>query len=95
VTDNNSLSTISNFLVLVSTTPPPGFTVPPTQTLTINGFQFTLNTMPNTAWRIDASINLLNWLPIKTNTADSSGMLQFTDSLATNYLRRFYRAVLQ
>jgi hypothetical protein len=94
VTDNNSLSTISNFLVLVLPTPPPGFTVPPTQTLPVNGFQFTLNTMPDTTWRIDASTNLSGWLPLKTGTADSSGTLQFTDLLATNYLRRFYRAVL-
>jgi hypothetical protein len=95
VTDNNSLSTISNFLVLVLTTPPPGLMVPPTQTLTIKGFQFTLNTMPNTTWRIDASTNLLSWLPLLTNTADSSGTIPFIDSRATNYPRRFYRAVLQ
>ncbi len=94
VTDNNSLSTISNFLVLVLTTPPPGLTVPPTQTLPVNGFHFTLNTMPDTTWRIDASTNLSRWLPLLTNTADSSGTLQVTDLLATNYLRRYYRAVL-
>jgi len=94
VTDNNSLSTISNFLVLVVTTPPPGFTVSPAQTLPVNGFQFTLNTMPDTTWRIDASTNLSSWLPLLTNTADLGGTLQVTDLLATNYLRRFYRAVL-
>ena len=94
VTDNNSLSTISNFLVLVLTTPPPSSTVPPAQTLSVNGFQFTLNTAPDTTWRIDASTNLSSWRPVSTNTADSSGTLQFTDLLATNYLRRFYRAVL-
>ncbi len=93
VTDNNSLSAISNFLVLVLTTPPPGFTVPPTQTLPSNGFQFKLNTMPDTIWRIDASTNLSSWKPVSTNTADSSGTLQFTDSPAS-YPRRFYRAVL-
>ena len=94
VTDNNSLSTSSNFLVQVFTTPQPGFTVPPAQTLKVNGFQFSLNTTPDTTWRIDASTNLLSWRPVKTNTADSSGTLHFTDLLATNYLRRFYRAVL-
>jgi hypothetical protein len=186
VTDNYSLSTISNFLVMVSMPPPPVLKVPPTQTIyagqtlvvtisatnsilpnstytfgivsapanvsinptsgvltwtntapsanstntifvnvtdnstlltAINGFivhvlwpdvlnikpanrsfQLTLNTGSNTTWRIDASTNLANvssWLPILTNTADLSGTLQFTDLLATNYPRRFYRAVLQ
>ena len=33
VTDNNQLSTFSNFLVMVSTTPPPVLKVPPTQTI--------------------------------------------------------------
>ena len=94
VTDNNLLSTISNFLVLVSMPPPPGLTVPPVQTLKVNGFQFTLNTMPDTIWRIDASTNLLSWRSLVTNKADSSGTLQFTDSPAS-YPRRFYRAVLQ
>jgi hypothetical protein len=96
VMDNNSppLSTISGFLVLVSMPPSPGFTVPPAQTLPVNGFHFTLNTMPDTTWRIDASTNLSGWRPLLTNTADSSGTLQFTDLLATNFLHRFYRAVL-
>ena len=98
VTDNNSppLSTIAGFLVLVSPTPSPTLIVPPTQTISAtNGFQFTLNTAPNTAWRIDASTDLLNWLPISTNAAGSDGTLQFTDLLATNFPLRFYRAVLQ
>jgi hypothetical protein len=95
VTDNNSLSATNNFLVLVPTPPPPGFTASLRQTLTINGFQFTLNTTPDTTWRIDASTNLSNWLPFLTNTADSSGTIQCTDLLATNFLQRFYRAVWQ
>ena len=95
VTDNNSLSATNHFLVLVPTPPPPGFTASPRQTLTINGFQFTLNTTPDTIWRIDASTNLSNWQPFLTNTADSSGTIQCTDLLATNFLQRFYRAVWQ
>jgi hypothetical protein len=97
VTDNNSLSATNNFLILVSQTPPPVLTVPPTQTLTVNSFQFTLHTVAKTTWRIDASTNLANvssWWPLLTNMADSSGTIQFTDLLATNYPRRFYRAVL-
>jgi len=93
-TDINSLSSISNFLVLVFTTPQPGFMVSPAQTLKSNGFQFSLNTIPDTTWRIDTSTNLSSWRPLLTNLAGPSGTLQFTDLLATNYLRRFYRAVL-
>jgi hypothetical protein len=186
VTDNNQLSTFSNFLVMVSTTQPPTLIVPPTQTIyagqtlvvtnsainsilpnstytfgivsapakviinptsgvltwtntastapstntiTVNvtdnstllgatnsfivrlllpmlkiaagtqpakgSFQLAFSAGPNTTWRIDASTNLLNWPPLLTNTAGPSGTIQFTDLLATNYLRRFYRAVLQ
>ena len=48
-------------------------------------FQLTFNTDSNTTWRIDASTNLSSWLPLLTNTAGSSGTIQFTDLLATNY----------
>jgi hypothetical protein len=58
-----------------------------------HSFQFTLNTLSNTTWRIDASSNLLNWQPVLTNVAGTDGLLQFTDLLATNFPQRFYRAV--
>lgn len=98
VTDNNNptLSANGSFTVLVSTAPlqPPNLTVPPTQTISApHGFQFTLTTQPNTTWRIEASTNLSDWPPIFTNTVGTSGTLQFTDLLATNFLHRFYRAV--
>jgi hypothetical protein len=32
-----------------------------------------------------------NWIPLRTNQADVSGLLQFTDPQATNYPQRFYR----
>ncbi len=53
------------------------------------------STGPNTTWRIDGSTNLSGWLPLLTNTTGPGGTIQFTDLLATNYPRRFYRAVLQ
>jgi hypothetical protein len=92
VTDNSMppLSATNSFTVIILLPNPPTLTISVT-----NGFQFTLNTRSNTTWRIDASTNLLNWLPILTNTADSSGTILFTDLLATNYPWRFYRAVLQ
>jgi hypothetical protein len=45
------------------------------------------------AYVLLASTNLApaNWTPIATNTANTNGIIQFTDSQATNYLERFYR----
>jgi uncharacterized protein (TIGR03790 family) len=40
---------------------------------------------------IQASTNLVNWLPIYTNV--TPGLLDFQDNDATNYSRRFYRVV--
>ena len=34
------------------------------------------------------------WLPVATNTLDSSGIWQFTDAQATNFIQRFYRLKL-
>ncbi|HWX20326.1 MAG TPA: LamG-like jellyroll fold domain-containing protein [Candidatus Binatia bacterium] len=33
------------------------------------------------------------WVPLATNTADTNGLFQFTDQLATNFAQRFYRTV--
>jgi hypothetical protein len=44
---------------------------------------------------VQASTNLINWVPIYTNSTPVSGQLQFFDSQATNYSSRFYRTVLQ
>jgi len=43
---------------------------------------------------IFASTNLQAWVPLFTNKL-TGGTLGFTDTLATNYVRRFYRAALQ
>ncbi len=42
---------------------------------------------------IEASTNLTAWVPIHTNPA-SFGAIQFTDSGASNYSQRYYRAVV-
>jgi hypothetical protein len=34
------------------------------------------------------------WLPVATNTLDSSGVWQFNDAQATNFTQRFYRLKL-
>jgi hypothetical protein len=57
-------------------------------------FQFTLIGPAGSNAVISASTNLHNWLPLATNPL-VSGSLNFTDTLATNYPSRFYRATLQ
>jgi hypothetical protein len=97
VTDNSvtPLSATNSFNVIVNPFPP--VLIVSNLLTSSHSFQFSFHTLSNTTWRIDAATNLnaaTNWLPIFTNTAGTSGTLQFTDLLATNYLRRFYRAVL-
>jgi hypothetical protein len=45
------------------------------------------------AYVVECSTNssLTGWLPLKTNFVDSLGNLEFTDSMATNRVRGFYR----
>lgn len=40
---------------------------------------------------VQASTNLLNWLPLATNQISGLGYLEFTDTASTNYIQRFYR----
>ena len=76
--------------------------VPPFVVVTTNGkfgflnkqFRFTLTGPPGSNVVISASTNLQNWTPLVTNPL-GAGSLMFTDTLATNFPRRFYRANLQ
>jgi hypothetical protein len=81
--------------VIIIILPPPPVLIVSNTLFSSNTFQFSFQTRSNTTWRIDASTDLLNWLPILTNAAGSDGTLQFTDFLATNFPLRFYRVVLQ
>jgi hypothetical protein len=95
VTNNCTLlEAANNFTVIILPNPPV------LKISAANGFQLTFDTFSNVTWQIEASTNLLStnlldWLPLSTNTAGPSGTIQFTDLLATNYPWRFYRAVLQ
>jgi hypothetical protein len=93
----SQLSATNSFIVTVKldALQPATFTAPPQIVSATNGFQFTLNTQPSLTWRIDASTNLSLWQPLFTNQTGPGTTLQLTDLLATNYLRRFYRAALQ
>lgn len=57
------------------------------------GFQFQLIGPVGNQYVIMASTNLTTWIPIATNVIPGSGILSITDPFATNYNRRFYRAV--
>jgi len=57
-----------------------------------NAFLLSLSGSSNTTCRIDASTNLVNWTTL-TNIPDTTGGIQFTDLSATNFPRRFYRAL--
>jgi hypothetical protein len=57
-------------------------------------FQLTLTGPAGSNAVISASTNLHNWLPLATNPL-VGGSLIYTDTLATNYPSRFYRATLQ
>src|SRR5205823_820347 len=62
--------------------------------LTAEGFSYlTLIGRAGLSYQIDVSTNLLDWsfLTVLTN---SQGSVQFTDTVATNYRTRFYRAVV-
>src|SRR5262249_50372753 len=60
-----------------------------------SSLQLTGAGMANLSYRIQASTNLAstNWITIGSANADSTGNFQFTDTSASSYPQRFYRAV--
>ncbi|MGA9452067.1 MAG: hypothetical protein WBW41_12080 [Verrucomicrobiia bacterium] len=87
---------VKNFTALV-VAPPGG---PPNGKLSVNypkpggQLQFTLAGATGQTYIVQASTNMINWVPIFTNIAPIGGQLQFIDSQATNYPSRYYRTVL-
>src|ERR1051326_2458289 len=77
--------------ILTVLSPPPVFDVP----ILMNDGTIQLFLTGNTRelYRIESSTNLADWnmLTLATNT---TGTVSFSDAEATNYLQRFYRAVL-
>jgi hypothetical protein len=47
---------------------------------------------PGLLYRVEASDDYQNWQPIITFTAPQGGILEFQDSSAPSFSRRFYRA---
>ena len=59
-------------------------------------FRFTLSGPVGSNYVIQAWFSdFVNWLPLSTNTIPPSGSVVVTDPGATNYSRRFYRAILE
>jgi hypothetical protein len=54
-------------------------------------FQFTVTNAPGQMTIVQASTDLVNWVPIYTNTV--GGAYTFPDPNATSYPRRFYRVI--
>jgi hypothetical protein len=57
------------------------------------GFGMSLIGSPRSLWQIQVSDNLVDWTPVTTNTLDSQGIWNFTDTTATNASKQFYRAI--
>jgi hypothetical protein len=63
------------------------------QMLSNGGFRLEFTGIPNTAYTLQASPNLLNWPNLATNVTSAGGLLWYDDLTATNSLLRFYRFV--
>ncbi len=63
------------------------------QPMTTNGLDFNVQISLGLNGRIQASTNLVDWMPL-TNFVGTNATLYFRDAAATNYEQRFYRAVV-
>ena len=61
-------------------------------TVTNSQTQFTITGDANMQYRILASTDLTTWTVLSTPTSAGNGTIKFTDTSATNYSRRYYRA---
>jgi hypothetical protein len=56
-------------------------------------FSFTLHGVPEGAYYLQASADLITWATISTNTLPDDGTLRISDPDAHLFNNRFYRAV--
>ena len=68
------------------------FTVSEPTVQTNGAFRLTLSGQAGQTYVIQGSTNLLNWVPLATNTP-STGTFKFIDTNSPSFTQRFYRAV--
>jgi len=81
--------------VVAAPSPPPNGKLSASYLKSGGPVQFTLSGAAGRTYVVQASTDMINWVPILTNSTPASGLLQFIDSKATNYPARFYRTVLE
>jgi hypothetical protein len=59
-----------------------------------NQFGFNISAVAGQMVVIEASTNLVNWIPVQTNLTTGIGLIAFTDMQSGLFPRRFYRARL-
>jgi hypothetical protein len=87
---NGSTNSVTQNIVIVTMPPPGKMSLVPSFAkgmVTAN-----LSGTANTTYIIQASTDLVHWLPIYTNVADVNGLVSLIDTNAGAYPRRFYRA---
>jgi hypothetical protein len=77
--------------VVASINAPPQLSSP--QKLSGAGFSFTLAGTPQATYVIQTSTNLVTWQNLSTNTLPASGLSPISDTQATAFSRRYYRAL--
>jgi len=77
----------------ISAVPRPSLGLGSARPLGSGGLDLVLYSQPGVEYRIDASADLVNWAAV-TNFTSTNSVMHFMDSTATNYSRRFYRAVV-
>ena len=58
-------------------------------------FQLTVTAQPNFTYVVLGSTNLVDWVPLSTNTAPAGGTFTFTDTASPTPQDRYYRTMLQ
>ncbi len=58
-------------------------------------FRLTMTGQSGQTYLFQVSTNLANWVNLATNVASPAGLIQFTDTGATNSVSRFYRTIWQ
>jgi hypothetical protein len=84
---NNSVAASALFIIQPFMITGTGFT-------TNNTFEIQLSGSAGASYVLEATTNLMDWIPISTNPAGGS-LFDLVDPGASNYSYRFYRALQQ